>query len=165
MYRIFTFSKMLFCLLQLCSFLQIYNLSICHYNEPNMRGWFLFILHVYGLSLMHMIPNNFAENGSYYMWCHGCHEPIALSNIYPTGVTWVCQVSRWISLNGFSKQLACHDACIVVYDKSPLVSVASFTKEVNPWLVTRSSKTNGNLVNLDLLSLLEEATEGWQNYM
>ena len=41
--------------------------------------------------------------------------------------------------------------------------VASFTKEVNPRLAKRPLKTNGRLANLELTSLLKEATAaGWQ---
>ena len=38
--------------------------------------------------------------------------------------------------------------------------VASFTKEVNPQLAKRPLKTNGRLANLELTSLVKEATEG-----
>ena len=33
-------------------------------------------------------------------------------------------------------------------------SVASFTKEVNPWLAKRPLKTKGRLANLELISLV-----------
>ena len=36
--------------------------------------------------------------------------------------------------------------------------VASFTKEVNPRLAKRPLKTNGRLANLELTSLVKEAT-------
>ena len=36
--------------------------------------------------------------------------------------------------------------------------VASFTKEVNPWLAKRPLQTNGRLANLELTSLVKEAT-------
>ena len=36
--------------------------------------------------------------------------------------------------------------------------VASFTKEVNPWLAKRPLKTNGRLANHGLTSLVKEAT-------
>ena len=36
--------------------------------------------------------------------------------------------------------------------------VASFTKEVNPWLAKHPLKTNGCLANLELTSLVKEAT-------
>ena len=36
--------------------------------------------------------------------------------------------------------------------------VASFTKEVNPWLAKCPLKTNGHLSNLELTSLVKEAT-------
>ena len=37
--------------------------------------------------------------------------------------------------------------------------VASFTKEVNPWLAKRPLKTNGCLANRWLTSLVKEATD------
>ena len=36
--------------------------------------------------------------------------------------------------------------------------VASFTKEVNPWLAKRPLKTNGRLANLGLTSVVKKAT-------
>ena len=41
---------------------------------------------------------------------------------------------------------------------SILSPVASFTKEVNLWLTKRPLKTSGHLANLELTSLLKEAT-------
>ena len=41
--------------------------------------------------------------------------------------------------------------------------VASFTKEVNPRLAKRPLKINGRLANLELASLLKEATAGVLN--
>ena len=38
-----------------------------------------------------------------------------------------------------------------------LTPVASFTKEVNPWLAKRPLKTNERLANLGLTSLVKEA--------
>ena len=89
-----------------------------HCEKPNMWGLFIFISPFYGLYLMDMIPNNVAVNGSYYMWCHGCREPIGLSNIYPSGVTWLCPVTGRISPSGHPRQITCDDACIDVYNKS-----------------------------------------------
>ena len=37
--------------------------------------------------------------------------------------------------------------------------VASFTKEINPRLAKRPLKTNGRLANLELTSLIKEATD------
>ena len=39
-------------------------------------------------------------------------------------------------------------------------SVACFTKKVNPRLAKRPLKTNGRLANLELTSLVKEATAG-----
>ena len=39
-----------------------------------------------------------------------------------------------------------------------MATVASFTKEVNPRLAKRPLKTNGRLANLELTSLVNEAT-------
>ena len=36
--------------------------------------------------------------------------------------------------------------------------MASFTKEVNPWLAKRPLKTNGHLAKLELYSLVKAAT-------
>ena len=41
----------------------------------------------------------------------------------------------------------------------PPVTVASFTKEVNPRLAKRPLKTNGRLANRELTSLVKEANE------
>ena len=40
-----------------------------------------------------------------------------------------------------------------------MTSVASFTKEVNPWLAKRPLKINGRLTNRELTSLVKEATD------
>ena len=40
-----------------------------------------------------------------------------------------------------------------------ICTVASFTKEVNPWLAKRPLKTNGRLANRRLTFLVKEATD------
>ena len=42
---------------------------------------------------------------------------------------------------------------------SPQLTVASFTKEVNPRLAKRPLETNGHLVNRGITSLVKEANE------
>ena len=41
-----------------------------------------------------------------------------------------------------------------------MTPVASFTKEVNPWLAKRPLKTNGRLANLELTMVLRHRQAG-----
>ena len=62
-------------------------------------------------------------------------------------------------LSGSTKPLPANISVLTKKVKSYLiVPVASFTKEVNPQLAKRPLKANGHLANLELTSLVKEAT-------